>query len=124
MRKQICIPSDTGYSLKVYRFASVPFIQIGKLYSCRLFQVQNGISKYFIHYHGWNKNWDEWVPEARMMKFCDKNVEIQKDLCLAIETKEKAKKMRQKQGNYFCDCFDFDVAICASFEEFIHTKVK
>ena len=26
MRKQICIPSDTGYSLKVYRFASAPFI--------------------------------------------------------------------------------------------------
>ena len=25
MRKQICIPSDTGYSLKVYRFASAPF---------------------------------------------------------------------------------------------------
>ena len=26
MRKQICIPLDTGYSLKVYRFASAPFI--------------------------------------------------------------------------------------------------
>ena len=25
MRKQICIRSDTGYSLKVYRFASSPF---------------------------------------------------------------------------------------------------
>ena len=25
MRKQICIRSDTGYSLKVYRFASAPF---------------------------------------------------------------------------------------------------
>ena len=25
MWKQICIPSDTGYSLKVYRFASAPF---------------------------------------------------------------------------------------------------
>ena len=25
-RKQICIPSDAGYSLNVYRFASAPFI--------------------------------------------------------------------------------------------------
>ena len=25
---EICIPSDTGYSLKVYRFASAPFIGI------------------------------------------------------------------------------------------------
>ena len=23
------------------------------------------ILKYFVHYHGWNKNWDEWVPGAR-----------------------------------------------------------
>ena len=28
MRKQICIPSDTGCSLKVYRFASAPFIYL------------------------------------------------------------------------------------------------
>ena len=26
MRKQICIPSVTGYSVKVYRFASTPFM--------------------------------------------------------------------------------------------------
>merc|ERR1719232_801697 len=64
-------------------------------------EIQNGIPKYFIHYHGWNKNWDEWVPEARMMKFCEKNVEIQKDLCLAHEAKEKAKKLKQKQEHIF-----------------------
>ena len=22
---------------------------------------ETGPVKYFIHYHGWNKNWDEWV---------------------------------------------------------------
>lgn len=21
----------------------------------------SGTPRYFIHYHGWNKNWDEWV---------------------------------------------------------------
>ena len=26
LRKQICIPSDTGFYLKVYRFASAPFM--------------------------------------------------------------------------------------------------
>ena len=64
-------------------------------------EVQNGIPKYFIHYHGWNKNWDEWVPEARMLKYCDRNVEIQKDLCSAHEAKEKAKKLKQKQEHVF-----------------------
>merc|ERR1712233_231620 len=64
-------------------------------------EIQNGIPKYFIHYHGWNKNWDEWVPEARMLKFSDQNVEIQKDLCRAHEAKEKARKMKQKQDHVF-----------------------
>ena len=43
--------------------------------------------KYFIHYHGWNKNWDEWVPEARMLKYTEKNTTIQKDLVRAHEEK-------------------------------------
>ena len=64
-------------------------------------EIQNGIPKYFIHYRGWNKNWDEWVPEARMLKFCSRNVEIQKDLCSAHEAKEKAKKLRQRAEHVF-----------------------
>ena len=50
-------------------------------------EMQNGIPKYFIHYHGWNKNWDEWVPEARMLKYSDRNVAIQKELARAHEAK-------------------------------------
>ena len=64
-------------------------------------EIQNGIPKYFIHYRGWNKNWDEWVPEARMMKYGDSNVEIQKDLCAAHEAKENAKKLKLKQDHVF-----------------------
>ena len=75
-----------------------PLIYEAKIQSV---ETQNGIPKYFIHYRGWNKNWDEWVPEARMMKFCDKNVEIQKDLCLAHEAKERAKKLKQRQEHVF-----------------------
>ncbi len=32
------------------------------------------ILKYFVHYHGWNKNWDEWVPGARMLKYSESNL--------------------------------------------------
>ena len=64
-------------------------------------EMQNGIAKYFIHYRGWNKNWDEWVPEARMLKFSERNVEIQKDLCSAHEAKEKAKKLKQRAEHVF-----------------------
>ena len=43
-----------------------------------MFMNSQNFSRYFIHYKGWNKNWDEWVPEARMLKFTDDNVEHQK----------------------------------------------
>ena len=31
-------------------------------------ETKNKQTKYFIHYHGWNKNWDEWVAEPRILK--------------------------------------------------------
>ena len=40
------------------------------IYEAKIQEVEllNSIPKYFINYKGWNKNWDEWVPEARMLK--------------------------------------------------------
>ena len=35
---------------------------------------------YLIHYNGWNKHWDEWVPESRVLKYNDLNLQRQKDL--------------------------------------------
>ena len=54
-----------------------------------------------IFHSGWNKNWDEWVPEARMLKFSDENITIQKDLCHAHTVKESVKKQKQKQEHIF-----------------------
>eukprot|EP00095_Tigriopus_kingsejongensis_P005322 snap_masked-scaffold123_size333416-processed-gene-2.3 protein:Tk05322 transcript:snap_masked-scaffold123_size333416-processed-gene-2.3-mRNA-1 annotation:"mortality factor 4-like protein 1" len=53
--------------------------------------------KYFIHYHGWNKNWDEWVPETRMLKYSDSNLERKRDLVKAHDAATKAKKMATKR---------------------------
>uniref|UniRef100_A0A8C4JRD6 Mortality factor 4-like protein 1 n=1 Tax=Dromaius novaehollandiae TaxID=8790 RepID=A0A8C4JRD6_DRONO len=49
--------------------------------------------KYFIHYSGWNKNWDEWVPESRVLKYVDTNLQKQKELQKA---NQKTKKNKQK----------------------------
>ncbi|XP_002125277.2 mortality factor 4-like protein 1 [Ciona intestinalis] len=46
---------------------------------------------YLIHYNGWNKHWDEWVPEARVLKFNDANLTKQKDL-LKQHGKDKVKR--------------------------------
>ncbi|KAL7131618.1 hypothetical protein ABFS83_12G016300 [Erythranthe nasuta] len=30
--------------------------------------------RYFVHYLGWNKNWDEWVGKDRLMKHTEENI--------------------------------------------------
>ncbi|XP_057859653.2 protein MRG1 [Cryptomeria japonica] len=36
--------------------------------------------KYFVHYLGWSKNWDEWVGPDRLMKITEENVRKQQEL--------------------------------------------
>jgi len=69
------------------------------IYEAKIKQVEekDGISRFFIHYHGWNKNWDEWVPEARMLKHNEANVNRQKALAKALEVKEREKKRVAKK---------------------------
>uniref|UniRef100_A0A803NFC2 Chromo domain-containing protein n=1 Tax=Cannabis sativa TaxID=3483 RepID=A0A803NFC2_CANSA len=36
--------------------------------------------KFFVHYLGWNKSWDEWVGADRLMKLTEENVLKQQEL--------------------------------------------
>ncbi|MBN3306698.1 MO4L1 protein, partial [Amia calva] len=47
---------------------------------CVKVNIKDKQVKYFIHYSGWNKNWDEWVPESRVLKYVDTNLQKQKEL--------------------------------------------
>ncbi|XP_020286018.1 mortality factor 4-like protein 1 isoform X2 [Pseudomyrmex gracilis] len=53
--------------------------------------------KYFIHYAGWNKNWDEWVPESRVLKYNEANVQRQKEVQRAHSSQQSTQK--NKKGN-------------------------
>jgi mortality factor 4-like protein 1 len=54
--------------------------------------------KYFIHYAGWNKNWDEWVPESRVLKYNEANVAKQKEVQKAHSTQHiKTKKTKKNK---------------------------
>ncbi|XP_031787123.1 mortality factor 4-like protein 1 isoform X2 [Nasonia vitripennis] len=52
--------------------------------------------KYYIHYAGWNKNWDEWVPEERVLKFNDTNVQKQNEVRKVHE--QASNKQNRKSG--------------------------
>ncbi|CAH0391673.1 unnamed protein product [Bemisia tabaci] len=54
--------------------------------------------EYKIHYSGWNKSWDEWVPEDRVLKYNEQNLQRQKDLIQAQEAESKSKKKARKAG--------------------------
>lgn len=54
--------------------------------------------RYFVHYTGWNKNWDEWVGPDRLLKFTEENRQKQE----AIDKRKGdklAKSGRPSQNN-------------------------
>ncbi|KAB0405619.1 hypothetical protein E2I00_010295 [Balaenoptera physalus] len=63
------------------------------LFLCVKVAIKDKQVKYFIHYSGWNKNWDEWVPESRVLKYVDTNLQKQRELQKA---NQKTKKNKQK----------------------------
>ncbi|XP_043286388.1 mortality factor 4-like protein 1 [Venturia canescens] len=54
--------------------------------------------KYLIHYAGWNKNWDEWVPESRVLKYNESNVQKQKDVQRAHAAQQSTQKGKKASG--------------------------
>uniref|UniRef100_U5EJY5 Mortality factor 4-like protein 1 n=1 Tax=Corethrella appendiculata TaxID=1370023 RepID=U5EJY5_9DIPT len=71
-----------------------PLIYEAKTLKCEI-QKDKSI-KYFIHYAGWNKNWDEWVPESRVLKYNDANVQKQMELFKQHNNSAKNKKANPK----------------------------
>ena len=57
---------------------------------------EGGSYTYFVHYQGWNRNWDEWVAESRIMKQVAENFDKQKKLLATHVAQTKAKKQKQK----------------------------
>ncbi|XP_069677318.1 mortality factor 4-like protein 1 isoform X1 [Periplaneta americana] len=52
--------------------------------------------RYYIHYAGWNKSWDEWVPESRVLKYNEANVQKQKELQRAHKANPQKNKKPSK----------------------------
>nr|ACO15529.1 Mortality factor 4-like protein 1 [Caligus clemensi] len=59
-----------------------------------------GRRRYFIHYHGWSKNWDEWVLEPRMLKHNEGNLIKKRELIRAHEAKNRAAKKNKRKAPF------------------------
>lgn len=72
-----------------------PLIYVAKCLQTR-YDEKNKTPEYHIHYSGWNKSWDEWVPESRVLKLNDANLQKQKDLYRAQKAEPKNKKNKRR----------------------------
>jgi len=78
--------------------------QGGLIYEAKVqaLQKEDGVIQYCIHYKGWNKTWDECVPEQRLLKMTPTNLQKQKDLQLASKQKlneaEAAKSKKESDA--------------------------
>ncbi|KAG2179811.1 hypothetical protein INT43_003594 [Umbelopsis isabellina] len=62
------------------------------IYEAKILQCDNATTngcQYFVHYKGWKQTWDEWVPETRVLKWTDANMQKQKAL-RELHTAKKA----------------------------------
>ncbi|KAH0683952.1 hypothetical protein KY290_023610 [Solanum tuberosum] len=53
--------------------------------------------RYFVHYLGWNKSWDEWAGIDRLMKHTQENVQKQQELKKKQDTDKNEKAARGSQ---------------------------
>ncbi|CAG8832203.1 39158_t:CDS:10, partial [Gigaspora margarita] len=53
---------------------------------------------YFVHYKGWKKTWDEWVPEERVVKYNDANLARQRQLKDTYTNKKKKSANKERQN--------------------------
>lgn len=54
-----------------------PLLYEGKIQKTKM---KDKVTKYFVHYAGWNTKWDEWVAESRVLKYNDESIKKQKEL--------------------------------------------
>ncbi|KAL0017478.1 hypothetical protein SO802_004547 [Lithocarpus litseifolius] len=60
-------------------------------------EYRNREWRFFVHYLGWNKNWDEWVGLDRLLKFTEENVQKQQALAQKQSLDKNTKQVRTSQ---------------------------
>ena len=88
------ISSEAIFFLSLERCYHGPLLYEAKCVKTKLDSSSN--YSYFVHYQGWNKNWDEWVNDTRILKIIPENLELKdkllKDHTASVREKKKASK--------------------------------
>lgn len=57
---------------------------------------KNPDTKYFVHYKGWNKNWDEWVKIDRISEHSDDGLKAMKEAVPKVKQTKEPGSIRKK----------------------------
>ena len=74
------------------------------LYEAKILNMEHDINSkkklFFVHYSGWAKRWDEWVPEDRVLPDTPSNRQKQKQVKEEFKMKKitKEKKVSASTG--------------------------
>ncbi|KAJ7711526.1 chromo domain-like protein, partial [Mycena olivaceomarginata] len=56
---------------------------------------------YFVHYQGWKKTWDEWVPPSRLLKDTEMNRARHRDVLVIVPgARSHLKHAGEKKGSF------------------------
>ncbi|KAJ7875771.1 chromo domain-like protein [Mycena olivaceomarginata] len=98
---------NTGESVLCY---TAPIIYAAKILKSATDEHSvNGGVHYFVHYKGWKKTWDEWVPQSRLLKDTEANraraPRLKKDSCASVTTLDwtGARGTKRKRRVYTVD---------------------
>ncbi|OIT30705.1 protein mrg1 [Nicotiana attenuata] len=69
-----------------------------RIYEAKAPELRKNEWRYFVHYLGWNKNWDEWVGTDRLMKHTEDNVLKQQALDKKQGMEKNTKSGRSAQA--------------------------
>ncbi|XP_059478155.1 mortality factor 4-like protein 1 isoform X2 [Neocloeon triangulifer] len=61
---------------------------------CLEHRTNDKVVEFKVHYAGWNKSWDEWVPEDRILKYNETSLQKQKELKKEFELSKAAAKKK------------------------------
>jgi mortality factor 4-like protein 1 len=55
-------------------------------------QSIGGVAQYLVHYQGWNKKFDEWVTDDRVMEATAENIKVAQEMRAKADAEEAARK--------------------------------
>ena len=97
---EIVRPTIKGIKFTFGTYQKILCQHQNQLYEAKILKcdVRDGKPSYLIHYQGWNKKWDEWVLDERIMEYNDENLKNQEEIKNAGKNSKRKSAQKRKSN--------------------------